>query len=522
MRHIFKTAFLFFGMFSILYSCQNNDEIIQEQNRYKVPSIDKARQHVNEHIDLSSFGSNPQFRTSSNALQTDWENSKAKTYKDQPEENLDILYTPIYLPTSGHAKGFIGSVEINGDMHSKIFVLLYTESDNRMAFSGVMLIYGLDGQIEYSYRYEDGQQVASGLPGLTNTNLNRTDGNGDCESPFDSVGCLIEWIGGDWFGLSGYIQNDTVEITAGDSSTGGYIIDTDLGNPSINIPPLEGSPSGSSTAIGSPWWLENTVTPNGLSIALALEIENMALPEAQWLLNEANAEQLQSIADFLNDNRTINRDDTPEGFDDTSVDQNQMTEISQEALDLALDMINFMMEHPSAVFEPDNNPNDDYMSFSNFNEFEVFHDNLFSTINTTTTFEEAGTIRVDRHVMDGPDFFDADLVSVVRAFIPDDNNQYECLNIISGNSYIQGNETFLSWTQISNPDPNHPEGIDVQIYEDYDRIIIKIKGKFKAGIQLDILNGLFSFSESAEISLHYNYSSGEFLENYSTWYPLDY
>lgn len=381
MRHFLKTILLVFGVLIITFSCQKNDEIIEQQNTYDIPSIEAARLYFNENSNLGQLGINQHFRTTSSSLNTDWENSKAKKYKEEPQDNLDILYTPIYLPTAGHAKSFIGTVEVNGEMQSKIFVLIYTASDNRLAFSGYMLIYDLDGAIEHAYKYQEGQQVASGLPSLTTGNLNRNGENGeddpDCDFPLESMDCLLEWIGGDWFGLDGLIQDDTIEIIAsGDSSTGSFSGVGDLGNPSISIPIL----GEDNSAGGNPWWNGNTVSAEALAIVLALELEHLALPEAQWLLNEASQEQLQNIADFLNDNR-VKDNATPDELADNGIDQNQMTEISQAALELALFMINTMIENPNVTFEEynefdENSTAGSYLVVESLEEYQEFIDKL--------------------------------------------------------------------------------------------------------------------------------------------------
>ena len=227
------------GVFTMTFSCQKEDAITQELDQYKVPSIEAARTYFNENINLSTFETTYQLRTENGGFNSDWDNSKEKKYKDQPEESVDILYTPIYLPTAGKAKSFIGSIEVNGEMQSRIFVLLYTQSNNNTVFSGFMFIYNLDGTIEYAYEYVDGQRVAEGLPSLANDNLNRTSNDPNCDSPLDSIGCFLDWIGGDWFGIDGYIENDEVVVIAvGDSSTGGFN-DADWADQSISIPALD-------------------------------------------------------------------------------------------------------------------------------------------------------------------------------------------------------------------------------------------------------------------------------------------
>lgn len=514
MRHFFKTILLVFGVLIITFSCQKNEEIIEQQNTYEVPSIEAARLNFNENSNLGQLGTNHYFRTTDNSLNTDWDNSKAKKYKDEPQENLDILYTPLYLPTAGHAKSFVGTVEVNGEMQSKIFVLLYTESDNRLAFSGVILIYGLDGNIEYGYKYIEGQQVASGLPSLAANNLNRTGSNDDCEFPLDSMDCLIEWIGGDWFGVLGYLENDTVELLGvGDSSTNGFIIDPDLGNPSISIPALGDDPS----IGGNPWWNDNTVSADGLAIVLALELEHLALPEAQWLLNEASQEQLQNIADFLNDNR-VKDNDTPDELADNGINQNQMTEISQQALEAALELINLLILNPDASYEFVDTPlPPNALNFDSFSEAENYFNNLETNNYThiSTTFE-VGSIRNDIISIQYNSFPEAKLVASIRAMIPDDNNDLECLDILNARVEFEGNNTFFDWVQFGSENPLDTNGPQVDIREDLDYVSVKVVGKMTIGFKMDTFS--IRKKQLITVAVIYVYSTAEIQENHCCYF----
>ena len=175
-----------------------------------------------------------------------------------------------------------------------------------------------------------------------------------------------------------------------------------------------------------------------------------------------------------------------------------------------------MIENPGSLFEPVSDLNNDSISFNDFEEFQDFYNNFFGSVSTSTSFEDAGTIRVDTHRMDGPPLHGFDFVTVVRALVPDDNNQYECLNIINASSFIQGSESFFNWTQYSNPDPNAPDGVSVIISEEYDTLRIEIIGIYTTYVELPNIND-FKFSRSVKIILKYNYSTSEFISLFSHW-----
>ncbi|MDG5490442.1 hypothetical protein [Psychroserpens sp. SPM9] len=490
MKHYFKILFLILGIVVSTFSCQKQDEIISDINQYQVPSIETARTYFNDRANLGNLDINYSFRNGESTLNSDWERSKAKKYKDEPQENIDILYTPIYLPTSGNAKGFIGTVEINGELQSKIIMLIYTESSNDNAFSGFMLLYDLDGNIEYSYKYSEGQRIAEGLPSLGTTNANRNNGD-DCNNPFDSVGCFIDWIGGDWFGIDGFIENEeVVVIAAGDSSTGGYVNDSDFGNPGFNIPMLNDPYSGTAT----PWWLSNTVSPNAVSIVMALELEHASLPEAQWLLNEANQEQLESIASFLNDNRVIDRDTVPSEFENDGVDQNQVTEISQEALDFALTMINSLINNPSVSYEysPSNQSNNNFQDFDSFSEVEDFYQNATTSSSSTfSTDRDKFTHSFNLWIFSYAIHMD------IEKLIPN-GNSCDCIEVVDVITYLSGNETLVAYEQIGD------YWTDISSQEN--TIKVSVKGKITHG--LNIYGFPWKRSEIYVMHVTYNHSTG--------------
>ena len=342
MKKIFIRSFALPVVLCVFVSCQKDDSPSTTLTKtFNSPTIEAARNYFN----ANSKYANPlnyQARSNDPAIDIDWDNSKEKKYKDEPAQTVDILYTPLYLETEGNAKAFVGSIEQDGQIDSKIFILLYTSSAVVEAFSGYALIYNLDGTLNYGYQYSNGQRIAEGIPtapGSGGTGLQRNASN--CPDPFESMDCLLDWIGGDWFGLDGFIQNDEVVIEVGDSSTGGTGLNSDSPfPPSIEIPYI-GDDQGSSggTAL-VPWWNSNTVQANGLSILVALEIPIIdILPEVDWILNQATLEQWAAIADYLNANRVKIKSSVPSDFENADISPSQLPEISEEAVSFATESV---------------------------------------------------------------------------------------------------------------------------------------------------------------------------------------
>ena len=145
----------------------------------------------------------------------------------------DILYTPIELNTGGNAKMFLASIDDDNTIESKYIFILYTIPENPKLFSGYVFIYDLEGNLENLYKYEEGNKVSIG----SNSRMaQRTEGDGGGFT----MGELIDFIGGDWFGLDGYIENDLVnvywpEFTDVEDFGGGINDDSSWFDP-INIP----------------------------------------------------------------------------------------------------------------------------------------------------------------------------------------------------------------------------------------------------------------------------------------------
>lgn len=346
---------LFLVIIALIFNngCQKDESVTENvSQRFSVPSVEKARDHFNSKSNLTTRF-NELFRSSSGRTpEADWERSKTKYYKDVEEESLNILYTPLYIDTSNNIKAFIGTAEEGGIIESKIFVLLYDINNTFEAFSGHLLIYHLEGDLQVVQRYTNGIQVE--LNDNTTSNRLNTDNPNCDEPPLLELFEFIIWSFHCKMNPLGEVNliNNT-NLDPGDTSNGG--IDFSQTNV-ININPLTSeNESSSGNMIQTQWWTSNTIEPHGLSIMRALELPHAELPEAQWLLNEATLEQLQAIADYLNNNRVKDKDAPPSEFEDTGFNQNQMTEIKQEAIDLVIDLLAFLNNNPNTILNYNSN-----------------------------------------------------------------------------------------------------------------------------------------------------------------------
>ncbi|PKG53384.1 hypothetical protein [Olleya sp. 1-3] len=103
--------------------------------------------------------------------------------------------------------------------------------------------------------------------------------------------------------------------------------------------------------------------------------------------------------------------------------------------------------------------------------------------------------------------------------VPEDNNDLECLQVITVNSYLEGNESLFSWEQLDDSDPNDPDGIVVEIDEAYDQIKISVLGRLKIGVNI---NGYpVKGVKLSKITLVYQYSTSEYLSNLSYLYNIN-
>lgn len=172
-------------------------------------------------------------------------------------------------------------------------------------------------------------------------------------------------------------------------------------------------------------------------------------------------------------------------------------------------------------FEIDCNLTDDEMINLSSNELEGFMDNLVSGNFTTqsTDSDVESEIREDTLILPISSFPETDLICSIRADVPSPNNDLECLNIISATSILDGNTTFMEWTQINHLDPNEPNGIIVTTNEAYDELRIKFRGLLKVGLRID--GYPVRSNKLVQVVIEYGYSSSTLIENHSHWYYIN-
>jgi hypothetical protein len=343
----FKSVIILTMIAIAFFSCQKDEDIATPTslNRFKVPSISEAKSHfeTNNKIPILDDNNNGiEFRTGAATMTIKWDEASTKKYKDETDtspQQVDILYTPITLSTQGNAKMFLASIDDNGTVDSKYVFIIYTIPENPRLFSGYVFIYDLDGNQENMLKYEEGIIVST----ASNSRMaQRNDGDGG--GGF-TMGELLDFIGGDWFGLDGYIENDLVEVywpefADVDDFGGGPIDDSPWFNP-INIP--VGNNSGGSGGNGNTgngydpddivWWQPLTIFAHGLSISNAIEVDLDSI-EANWLMNTATQEQLNSIADHIN-----------------NLDQTESDGYNQGDIDVVIDILYYMMLNGNFNFD---------------------------------------------------------------------------------------------------------------------------------------------------------------------------
>jgi hypothetical protein len=328
-----------------MFSCQKEQDIATPINneRFKVPTINASKLYFETNNKIAINENNELILRNDAAQMTiKWDESETKKYKDETDtspQQVDILYTPITLSTQGNAKMFLASIDDNGTVDSKYVFIIYTIPENPRLFSGYVFIYDLDGNQENMLKYEEGIIVST----ASNSRMaQRNDGDGG--GGF-TMGELLDFIGGDWFGLDGYIENDLVEVywpefADVDDFGGGPIDDSPWFNP-INIP--VGNNSGGSGGNGNTgngydpddivWWQPLTIFAHGLSISNAIEVDLDSI-EANWLMNTATQEQLNSIADHIN-----------------NLDQTESDGYNQGDIDVVIDILYYMMLNGNFNFD---------------------------------------------------------------------------------------------------------------------------------------------------------------------------
>lgn len=500
MKNVYSKLLIILSIITLtILGCQKEDDAVTPTNsneRFKVPSINTAKSHfnINNKISILDQSSNRVgFRTDGAEMIIKWDESKTEKYKEETltiPQQVDILYTPIELNTGGNAKMFLASIDDDDTIESKYVFIIYTAPENPKLFSGYVFIYDLDGNLENLYKYEEGNKVSIG----SNSRMTqRTEGDGGGFT----MGELLDFIGGDWFGLDGYIENDLVnvywpEFTDVEDYGGGINDDTSWFDP-INIP-ITGNNGGGSGGQSDDndtneidWWQPVTIFAHGLSISNAIDVDLSSI-EANWLMNTATQDQLNTIANYLN-----NADQTEdEGYD-------------QSDIDYITNMINLLNNNPYLSLTTDNSSNTDgYLEFDSFADYEEYLSNL-NNPNQSYSNEDfnAGTNRRYSFSYEyNTPLFSHGIKTEIIAVVPD-YNSCECLEISSVTTELFGNTTLVEWTQIGD--------YWTELSQTNDTLTVFVRGKKIRGVKID------GWPWQQTIILTYY-----MILDYSTGYVLDY
>lgn len=311
-----KFCSLLFLCFVLFFGCQKEEVTLAPTNtfeRFKVPSINDAKSYfeANNKIPIINNSNGISLRTDEIEMTVNWDESSTKIYKEGSQsipQRVDVLYTPINLNTKGNAKMFLASINNDGFIDSKYVVIFYTKPEDPKLFSGHVFIYDLEGKLELLSKYEEGNKVA-----VSSSNNYTARNDGDGGGGF-TLGEILDFIGGDWFGLDGFIENDLVTVywpeytDIDQSGAGDSVNDSYWFNPSMHIPAVNGG-GGSSGGDNSndddiDWWKPVDLFAHGLTISDAIEVDLSSI-EADWLMNTASQEQLNGIANYLNNAEQI-------------------------------------------------------------------------------------------------------------------------------------------------------------------------------------------------------------------------
>ncbi|MGB3607322.1 hypothetical protein [Psychroserpens sp.] len=492
-------------------SCSQKESVtptIDEINPIKVPSVENARSHFdsNSKISLSNFDSTGLLAraNSDTAIVPSWDQSKTTVYKHQNHnypQLVTILYTPIHLPTNGNTKMFIASIERDTLIEEKLFSIFYLPSTNPYLFSGYVLIFNLEGQLERNIKYIDGIKVED----TSTNNMNQRSGfDGDESGSGFTIGELLDFIGGDWFGLGGYIENNVVTVIANapvfaeaDQQASGTGFGTDWFDPSINIPAYPGSSAGTQGGNGNmynpngsddSWAFNYLVFPHGLHISTKIGVDLDSI-EANWLMNTATQAQLAAIADYLN-----------------SLDHTVDGNYNQVDIDYLMNSFWFQINNPNSTLTPDNSIDPTTaMHFDSFENFQDFIDSisyvdsadefyLYDNQNGTKVTKFKGEFNNSLVI---PVYLNVHITSVLNNISSTFQNEFELDKV---NSFISGVTPFTHWEQDS-----YEYSLNNNITE------VTINGHFQFGVVISGFDAL-SFTESWIIFVSFNNETGEAID----------
>jgi hypothetical protein len=223
-----------------------------------------------------------------------------------------------------------------------------------MSFSGDILVYTINGELEHFVTYHNGILVTRvDIDALSEHTNNSQSGRSTNCSEFPNPNDPEEFL--EW--VENCASQDEIIVTTslntleqGDSPSGGLPFNNpDIGTPSYIINPVNDGNSTSSGGSGAGGeggslphsTIDNEVEPKPaqISIVIGLNVDE-ALQEAMaWLNNEASKDLLESLARFLNNNKDRSQIEPSMTID---VPDSQLPEVTPEAADFATDIIEFV------------------------------------------------------------------------------------------------------------------------------------------------------------------------------------
>lgn len=380
MKHKFLLTILCFGLLTLYFACQkeNTDEPTT-QKKYSAPSITSAKQFVDSEPSSTSVAL---AKSSGSTISvTHWQGSETKKYKQTLSLDVDILYTPIYVDSPRtDIKGFIATTEHNGIVDSRKFYILYKSNDLSNGLNAYVLIYRLDGQLEWIYNFVDGQDMP--LQEHNSGTVSAKSSVVECDG-VNMADLTDEEFENWWANCTGVALNE-VTVTAPLSNDSGIMGGSALNDWNsgswfgIEIPAII-NPGGSGYNNGSingdatiDWHSPNVTIATAASISLVLEADYSSAT-ANWLrqMEQDDQQLLNQIADFLNNNREQNP------FSDFTFNhiQPEQFPVSDEAIAFILDLIDVLDDSPG-INPGDLNELFECMSETNNLEECLFEENI--------------------------------------------------------------------------------------------------------------------------------------------------
>ncbi len=460
MKNLFKLIYLSIAL-SALFGCEKEENGTAQNENFKTVSVDDAIGFLN-------------LRTVKKTNANSYLTNISTDVQQEQITNTDELLTIVPAATI-HQQHYsrILLLEIDGEIQSVVFSMTPDESPDSEAYDGELLITDLDGSFIKGYTVENGilQTEYLGFPDVYGKAVTQKNDCTDCPYSVCDFCDLEEVDLGFVGGSSGLPQVNYIVIGSifDRGNSGGYI---DFGWNS------GGGGGGSSSPNITPY--------QGFLNSLTLAQRNFLTANTPLKIN---------IQNFFSEN---GHSEATESF--------------------VTDIIIYLMGNPNSSLEFNINldPNN-ALHFDSFEEAEDYFDSLSSSNYThISSVFEIGSVRRDVHSLEFNNFPQANIVTSIKAMIPDDNNALECLNILNVRSELEGNNTLFDWTQLDSEDPNDSSGPVIEINESTDSVKISVEGEMLVG--LNIGGYPLRSRHLITVVITYNYSTAQINEDYCYWY----